>query len=127
MTLRTRFISAGFGMLFLVAPAFAQSPGQRFMDQSGASRQEGWTPVQSTVNFFVAGPTGEGEEAQKLRDRARRAVYEMASRECDLLRDVLAKDCRIVSVSTNINRQSGQQQPEGFSISGSLSFQITLK
>ena len=64
-------------ILFLVAPAMAQSPGQRIiLEQSGGSpRQEGSVRVQSSVNFFVAGPTGEGEEAQKLRDRARRTVY----------------------------------------------------
>ena len=129
MTLQTRFIPAGLGLLFLIAPALAQTPGQRIIvEQSGgASRQEGSVRVQSTINFFVAGPTGESEEAQKLRDRARRSVYELAARECDLLRDVLAKDCRMESVSTNINRQFGQQQPEGFNISGSMSFQITLK
>jgi hypothetical protein len=93
----------------------------------GASRQEGWVRIQSTINFFVAGPTGESEEAQKLRDRARRAVYEMAARECDLLRDVIAKDCRMESVSNNINRQYGNQQQEGFTITGSMNFQITLK
>jgi len=32
--------------------------------------------VQSNFNFFIAGPTGEGEEAQKLREKARRIVYE---------------------------------------------------
>jgi len=128
MTLRARFFPAAIGLLFLVAPALAQSPGQRIiMEQTGASRQEGWVRVQSTINFFVAGPTGESEEAQKLRDRARRAVYEMAARECDLLRDVIAKECRIESVSNNINRQYGNQQQEGFTITGSMSFQITLK
>ena len=127
MTLRTRFISAGFGFLFLVAPALAQMPNQRIMEQPGASRQEGWVRIQSTINFFVAGPTGEGEEAQKLRDRARRTVYEMAARECDLLREVIAKDCRIEQVSNNINRQYGNQQQEGFTITGSMNFQITLK
>jgi hypothetical protein len=128
MTLRTRFLSAGFGMLLLVAPALAQSPGQRIiMEQTGASRQEGWVRIQSTINFFVAGPTGESEEAQKLRDRARRAVYEMAAHECDLLREVIAKDCRMEQVSNNINRQYGNQQQEGFTITGSMNFQITLK
>jgi hypothetical protein len=122
-------LSAAIGLLFLVAPAFAQTPGQRIIvEQSGgSSRQEGLVRVQSSINFFIAGPTGEGDEAQKLRERARRAVYEMAARECDLLREVLAKDCRMESVTSNINinRQYGQQQ-EGFNINGSMSFQITL-
>ena len=75
----------------------------------------------------MAGPSGEGEEAQKLRDKARRIVYEMAARECDLLREVLAKDCRMESVSSNVGRQYGQQQPEGYTVNGSVNFQITLK
>ena len=53
----------------------------------------------------------------------------MAARECDLLREVLAKECRMESISTNVNvgRQFGQQQPEGYTVNGSMSFQITLK
>jgi hypothetical protein len=123
-------LPAGIGLLFLIAPAFAQTPGQRVIaEQFGSSpRQEGTVRVQSSISFFVAGPTGAGDEAQKLRERARRIVYEMAARECDLLREVLAKDCRMESVSTNINRQQyGQQQQEGLTINGSMSFQIMLK
>src|SRR3954462_7834174 len=128
MTLRPRFIPAALGLLLLAVPAVAQTPGQRIiMEQMGASRQVGWVRIQSTINFFVAGPTGESEEAQKLRDRARRAVYEMAARECDLLREVIAKDCRMEQVSNNINKQYGNQQQEGFTVTGSMNFQITLK
>ena len=83
--------------------------------------------IQTSSRFVVAGPTGDGEEAQKWRDKARRTVYEMEARECDLLRDVIAKECRMESVSNNINRQYGNQQQEGFTITGSMSFQITLK
>jgi hypothetical protein len=32
-----------------------------------------------------------------------------------------------VSVSSNMSRQYGQQQPEGFTINGSMNLQITLK
>jgi hypothetical protein len=77
--------------------------------------------------LFRGGSDPGGEEAQKLRDRARRTIYEIAARECDILREVLAKECRIVSVSSNMSRQYGQQQPEGFTINGSMNFQITLK
>jgi hypothetical protein len=115
--------------LLLAAPATAQTPGQRIMlEQSGSSpRQESLVRIQSNINFFIAGPTGEGEEAQKLRDKARRIVYEMAAHECDLLREVLAKDCRMESVNDNIGRQFGQQQQEGYTVNGSMSFQISLK
>jgi hypothetical protein len=112
--------------LLLASPVIAQQ--RIILEQNGNSpRQENSVRVQSSINFFVAGPTGESDEAQKLRDRARRIVYEMAGRECDLLREVLAKDCRLESVNTNINRQFGQQQQEGFNVSGSMNLQITMK
>ena len=40
---------------------------------------------------------------------------------------VLAKDCRMESVNSNIGRQFGQQQQEGYSVNGAMSFQMTLK
>ena len=129
MTLRTRLVPACLGLLLLAAPSLAQAqvPRTVIMEQAAGSRQEGWVRIQNTISYFVAGPTGENEEAQKLRDRARRTIYEIAARECDLLREILAKECRIESVSTNMSRQYGQQQPEGFTINGSMNFQITLK
>ena len=130
MTLPKCVLPAGAGLLFQIAPVLAQAQGQRItIEQSGgAPRQEGSVRVQSTINLFVAGPTGEGEEAQKLRDRARRMVYEMAGRECDLLREALARDCRLESVTSNLNRQQfGPQQQDGYSVNGSMSLQITLK
>ena len=129
MTSMTRLSATAISLLFLTAPALAQSPGQRIIveQSTGAARQEGSVRVQSNVNLFMAGPTGDGEEAQKLRDRARRMVYEMAAHECDILRDVIARDCRLESVNSNIGRQYGQQQQEGFNVSGSMSMQITLK
>jgi hypothetical protein len=121
-------VFAGATLLLLLVPAAAQTPGQRIVIEQGGSgsRQEGAVRIQTTMNFFVTGPTGEGEEAQKLRDRARRTIYEMAAHECDLLREVLARDCRMESVTSNIGRQFNQQQ-EGYTVNGSMSFQITLK
>ncbi|MGL9616593.1 hypothetical protein QRQ56_01205 [Bradyrhizobium sp. U531] len=126
MKIRSLLVSAGTGLLVMTASAMAQSLG-RVEQGGGGLRQDGPVRVQTSINFFVAGPSGDSEEAQKLRERARRTVYEMAARECDVLREVLARDCRMESVNTNVNRQFGPQQTEGFNISGSMSFQITLK
>jgi hypothetical protein len=112
-----------FSTLFSLTPAAAQTVGQ-----VSGQRQEAPVRVQTTFNFFVPGPSGDSAEAQKSRDNARRAIYEMAARECDLLREVLAKDCRMESVQSNVGRQPyGQQQPEGYTVNGSMSFQITVK
>ncbi|WP_342711984.1 hypothetical protein AAFG13_10805 [Bradyrhizobium sp. B124] len=130
MTSMTRLSATAISLLLLTAPAFPQTPGGRItlVEQPVPIRQEGTVRVQSNVNLFLPGPSGDGEEAQKLRDRARRTVYEMAAHECDLLREVIAKDCRLESINVNINvaRQYGQQQ-DGFNVNGSMSMQITLK
>ena len=127
LSFRNAFIAGA--TLLLATPVIAQTPGQRIVIENAGSspRQEGLVRVQTNINFFLTGPTGEGEEAQKLRDKARRIVYEMAAHECDLLREALAKDCRMESVNTNIGRQFGQQQQEGLTVNGSMSFQISLK
>ena len=124
----TQIVRAGASLVLSLAPALAQSGQRIVIEQAGSpSRQEGQVRIQSSINFFIAGPSGESEEAQKLRERARRIVYEMAAHECDLLHEVLAKDCRMESVNVNIGRQFGQQQQEGYTVNGSMSLQISLK
>ena len=115
--------------LLLASPVVAQN---RIIVEQGNNppRQENMVRVQNNISFFLTGPTGDGDEAQKLRDKAQRSVYEMAGRQCDLLREILAKDCRMESVNVNVNansRQFNQQQPEGLNVNGSMSLQITLK
>jgi hypothetical protein len=85
--------------------------------------------VQIGVNYFLPGPTGEGEEAAKLRDRARQTIYEMAGRECAFLEQTLAKTCRLESINVNVNstRQQMPGQIEGFQTNGNFALQITLK
>ena len=106
----------------LAGPASAQTAGQ-----PTTLRQDAPVRIQSSINFFMLGPTGEGEESQRLRDKARRTVYEMAARECDVVREVLARECRLESVNVNIGRQYGSQQPEGYTVNGSMSLQVFLK
>jgi hypothetical protein len=116
--------------LLLGTPVVAQ---QRVIVEqgNGAPRQENMVRVQNNISFSVTGPTGDSDEGQKLREKAQRSVYELAGHQCDLLREVLAKDCRLESVNVNINatnvRQFNQQQPEGLNVNGSMSLQITLK
>jgi hypothetical protein len=98
--------------------------------QSPADPNAGVVRVQISVNFFMPGPTNESEQAIALRDRASRTVYEMAARQCEVLRERLADDCRLESVNVNINRQQqqiGGQQVEGFQAGGTLGYRITQK
>lgn len=117
-----RFVLVAGMTLLLTAPAMAQTVGQ-----ASGQRQETPVHVQTSFNFFVPGPSGDGEEAKKSCDNACRSIYEMAARECDLLREVLAKDCRLEAVSSNIGRQFGPQQQDGYTVNGSMNLQINVK
>jgi hypothetical protein len=125
-----QLLLVGTACLLLSGFATAQTTGQRITIEPQASstqsRQEGLVRVQVSVSMFMPGPTGDSEEAIRVRDRARRMMYEMAGKECDLLREVIARDCRLESITSNLNRQSGQHL-EGYTVGGSMSLQITLK
>ena len=119
-----------------MASASAQSPSVQPLSprvatgfSSQQQRQEATVRVQSTISYFVPGPTDDGEAAQKLRDRSRRQIYETAARECSVLMETLASTCRMENITSNlnVNRQYGSGQQEGFTINGSMSYQITLK
>jgi hypothetical protein len=119
----------------LVAAILAVCPVRAFAEDASAprtdvnaERREEPIRIQVSVNLFFAGPTGESDEAVKLRERARRSVYEMASGECPIAEQVLAKTCRLesVNVSINVNRQSSGQA-EGYVAAGNFVLRATLK
>ena len=108
--------------------AVAQSTGQRIVIErpSPNLRQEGMVRVQLTMQMFIAGRTDDSEEAEKARARSRQALYELAGKECDVLRETIASTCRLENVNINLNRQA-QQNMQGYNVNGSMAFQITLK
>lgn len=92
--------------------------------------QQGSIRINSQFSFFVPGPVGDSDEANKLREQARRSLYKMMARECDLLRDTIAKDCRVESMNVNVNLQmpqSNQWTTEGLQVNGFVQTQVILK
>jgi phage baseplate assembly protein gpV len=88
--------------------------------------------ISVAVNLFIAAPADESEAAIKAQEDGRRLVYDVAARECTVLRDVLASDCRLDSVNVNVQRVNGNQnfnQPrtDGFNINGNVTFRIIPK
>jgi hypothetical protein len=74
--------------------------------------------VQVSFNSFFAGPTDESDDAVKLRDRARRSIYEVAAGECTSIEQVLAKTCRLESINLYFNREAGS--PEGYMVNANF-------
>ena len=88
--------------------------------------------VQISVNFFVPGSANDSEQSTALRDRASRAIYDLAAHECEVLREKLADDCRLENVNVNITvnrppQQLGGQPTEGFQVAGTLGYRISQK
>lgn len=117
--------------LFCLAP-FVSAGAQTITIQRPAPLDPNVGPirVQISVSFFVPGPANDSEQSVALRDRASRAIYDMAVRQCDVLREKLADDCRLENVNVNINRQQqqfGGQATEGFQATGTLGYRISQK
>jgi hypothetical protein len=116
MVKRPTFIAAI--MLASTLPAAAQAVVQE--------RPSPPVRVQVAINIFVPGAVADVDDP-KL-EHARRSLYQFAAHECDVLREVIAKDCRIESIQVNLNRhQQYAQQVEGFQANASVSLQITPK
>jgi hypothetical protein len=115
-------------LALLVLPAAAQQAVviERPMVPAPTDQVGQQIRISVALNMFVPGPLGTTEQMLQAQERARRAMYEMAVRECTVLREVIANECRIEAVTINISRHPGQQ-PDGFSVGGNFSFRVTLK
>jgi hypothetical protein len=83
--------------------------------------------VSVAVNMFVA-LTDNSEQALKAQEDGRRAIYDLADRECTILRDVLATECHLESINVNVQRgQNFGQQKDGLNINGNVAFRIVPK
>jgi hypothetical protein len=84
------------------------------------------------VNMFVPAADDNSEQSLKSQEDARRKVYELASHECTLLRDILASDCQLESINVNLQRVNinpnwNQQQREGFNVNGNIGLRVAPK
>lgn len=120
-----RSIMAAIAAFCLVAPSGAQQ--LVIQQRPGGSDLRGEVRIQVNMNFFVTVPTSNTEAAVKAQENARRVLYDSAGRECELLKAVIASECRLESVNVNMNRNYGNQQPEGFNANGSFAYRVMLK
>jgi hypothetical protein len=130
------FVVTGSFAIVMGGAALAQtvtplSPTVRSTFQSlqpgGANPNE--VRVQMHTTFFVAAPTDGGDASVKAQEKARQTLYEMAGKECEVLRKALAAECRLdsINVSVNVQRTYNSTQTEGFNVGGNFGYRITLK
>lgn len=84
--------------------------------------------VRVSMSFNAPAAADDSEASVKARERARRMLYESAGKECDVLRAMIASECRLEGININVrtNRRYGQQA-QGLNASGNFSYRINLK
>jgi hypothetical protein len=113
--------------LVLLAAGGAQAQTVVIQQRPGAPEQKNDVRVQVNVSFFVPGTVNGSEASLQAQEQARRSLYESAAHECEVLKAVLASDCRLETLGVNINRNYGQPQNEGFTATGNFAYKVTLK
>jgi hypothetical protein len=88
--------------------------------------------ISLSVNMFVPTPGNDPAQALKAQDDGRKMIYESAAHECEVLRDVLAKDCQLESININVqhvpaNQNFNGNRVDGYNINSSINFQIVPK
>ena len=113
---------------FIVLASGAAAAQQIVIEQrSKPAEPKGEVRVQVNMSLFVPGIVNGSEASLKAQEDARRALYQSAARECEVLQAVIASACHLESLSVNINRTYGAPQNEGFNASGNFTFKVTLK
>ena len=83
--------------------------------------------VNVSINIFVPTAGSTGEQALADQEKARRQMYQFATKECLVLTDTIATDCKIETLNVNVHRQQGHQQAEGINVNANVNYRVTLK
>jgi hypothetical protein len=109
--------------VFLFATAwFATAPVASA--QSNQDRQ--MVRVQVSVSYTLPVPAGE-DSVLKAQEDARRSLYLVADKECALLRETIAAECKIESINVNVNRVRHIPNPETITANASMTYRVQLK
>jgi hypothetical protein len=77
------------------------------------------------MNFTLTGVSDPIADDARLRERTRRNVYQMAVKECELLLEMIASECRIEAINVNLNRNP--QNQDSINVSATLNLRAVQK
>jgi hypothetical protein len=103
-----KLISASL-FVSVACAASAQTITIQTGDRSAEGAKISTLRVQTTTNLSLPAVNLQNPDEQRTQqEAARRAIYDMANRECRLLREVFGTDCRIVTMNVSSNAQLRQ-------------------
>jgi len=101
-------------------------PSRGITVQAAAEGQPARIRIQSSITIIVPGFFDDPAKMIEGQEKARRSIYEIAGRECALLKATLAGECQVESVNINAGRQP-MPQLGGTQITGTMTFRATAK
>jgi hypothetical protein len=110
----------------LMSAALAQ-PAAGLMPLQQLDTPDAKVRINLSISIFVT--ASKKDQALKAQEQVRRMIYGLAGHECTVLRDAIASECKLQSISVSAQRapSSGEQEPEGFNVSGNIGFRIVPK
>ncbi|MCB1511458.1 MAG: hypothetical protein KDJ36_11185 [Hyphomicrobiaceae bacterium] len=119
--------AALLGALFAF-PANAQTPpGVPRFPVTPARPQPKTVMISVSYQFFIDGSTGDMAEQARLSDDGRKHLYRMLARECEVLLETIAEECYVARANVSSQVQNYGRRRDGIRVSGSATYQITLK
>jgi hypothetical protein len=112
-----RFIS----FLFLFAMTLGASA------QNNPDRRPDTVRVQVSVSYTLPVQAGGEDDVLKVQENARRSLYLVADKECAILRETIAAECKIENINVNVNRIRHQPNPETITANASMTYRVQLK
>ncbi|MEJ1937685.1 hypothetical protein WDZ92_46425, partial [Nostoc sp. NIES-2111] len=79
-----------------------------------------------TVSYMMNQPnvSPDTAEQQQVGETLRKAMYEMANKECGILSSVFGTDCKMAQMNVQVGNRAGR---EGLTVSGSAMYELTPK
>jgi hypothetical protein len=135
MSLKSLIVAAVvLASLALSMPASAQTPGLKPFPlgggvSGGPPKTRGGVTISVSYQFFLEGDTSSMEDQTSLADKGRKQLYILLANECVVLKQTIADTCAIVRANVNAQLRNTRtsRRTEGVRISGSASYQISLK
>lgn len=116
----TRFCAAVTVFTFAVTGAFAQTA----LPRNGAI-PEGYITVQSSIALSL--PFDQSAPVDEQVQKAQKALYDIASRNCSVVVETIADDCKITGITNNVDMQRGNNRDGFISVRGQISMVVKLK
>lgn len=91
------------------------------------SGSDGGVKISVSYQFFLEGETDTMEDQATLADKGRKHLYQLLANECVVLKQTIAQTCAIERANVNAQLRDGNRRQVGVRISGSATYQISLK